>query len=206
MAGITRIGFVIVLGVVLCAGCSKGTSSDAATTTTAGINVPQTNAASNPVAQAASEWLEAVLKGDTQRASAWLTPQAVKQIINGKTFSPPGVDNPSYQIGEVRTPSQDQAIVQCVLNYTAEGKQQSEEMYCLLKRIDNNWRVSGIAYGTAPDKPWTLSDFETGQDIPIPRQAMPNSNGGMAESNAVHSSPPRTAQEAPVTSPTGEFR
>jgi hypothetical protein len=196
MAGIIRIGFVVVFGFVLCAGCSKGTSSDAATTTATGTNVAQTNAASNPVAQAASEWLDAVLKGDTQRA--------VKQIINGKTFSPPGVDNPSYQIGEVRTPSHDQAIVQCVLNYTAEGKQQSEEMCCLLKRIENNWRVSGIAYGTTPDKPWTLSDFETGQDIPIPRQTM--SNSGMADSNAGRPSPPRTAQEAPAADPTGEFR
>jgi hypothetical protein len=206
MAGITRIGFVTVLGFVLCTGCSKGTSSDATTTTATSTNIVQTNTASNPVAQAASEWLDAVLKGDTQRASAWLTPQAVKQIINGKTFSPPGVDNPSYQIGEVRTPSQDQAIVQCVLNYAAEGKQQSEEMCCLLKRIDNNWRVSGIAYGTAPDKPWTLSDFETGQDIPIPRQAMPKSNGGMADANVGRPSPPRTAQEAPAATPTGEFR
>jgi hypothetical protein len=206
MAGITRIGFVIILGFGLCAGCSKGTSSEAASATGNSQKGVQANAASNPVAQAASEWLDAVLKGDTQRASAWLTPQAVKQIVSGKTFSPPGVDNPSYQIGEVRTPSQDQAIVQCVLNYTAEGKQQSEEMCCLLKRIESNWRVSGIAYGTAPDKPWTLSDFETGQDIPIPRQAMSNSSPGMANSNAGRPSPPRTAQEAPVASPTGEFR
>ena len=51
----------------------------------------QTDTASNPIAQAASEWLDAVLKGDTQRASARLTPQAMQQIIeSGNGILPAG--------------------------------------------------------------------------------------------------------------------
>lgn len=207
MAGITRIGFVAVLGLVLASGCSKGTSSNTTASTRGESNVAPNNPASNPVAQAASEWLDAVLKGDTQRASARLTPQAMQRIIeSGKQFSPPGVETNGFQIGEVRTPSQDQAIVQCVLNYTAEGKLHSEEMCCLLRRVDNDWRVSGIAYGTEPNKPWTLTNFETGQDVAIPRQIMSDTNAVMADSNANRPSAPRTAQETPATSPTAERR
>jgi hypothetical protein len=199
MPGIMRIGLVVALGSALVAGCSKSESTTAAAPST-GSSAAQTDTSSNPAARAASQWLDAVLKGDTQRASARLTPQAVQRIFeSGKQFSPPGVDNPTFQVGQVRTPSQDQAIVQCVLNYTAEGKQHSEEMCCLLKRVENDWRVSGIAYGTAPDKPWTLSDFETGQDVAIPRQTTPSAAANAADPAGTADRPsPRTAQEAPA--------
>jgi hypothetical protein len=204
---ITRVGFLTVLSVALFAGCSGGASSSGTGTASADSSQPvaQTDTSSNPVARAASEWLDAVLKGDTQRASARLTPQAMQRIIeSGKQFSPPGVDTEGFRIGEVRTPSQDQAIVQCVLNYNAGGAHHSEELCCLLRRVDNDWRVSGIAYGTAPDKPWTLTDFETGQDVPIPRQDMSDAGTAAvdATSAANRPSPPRTAQEAPAISPT----
>lgn len=206
---LTRIRIVSVVGIGLFAGCSGNSSSNATATADGSQPAAQTDVSSNPVAQAASEWLDAVLKGDTQRASARLTPQAMQRIIeSGKQFSPPGVDTEGFRIGEVRTPSQDQAIVQCVLNYNAGGTHHSEEMCCLLRRVDNDWRVSGIAYGTAPDKPWTLSDFETGQDIAIPRQDMSTAGATAADASGTSNrpSPPRTAQETPATSPTAERR
>ncbi len=203
MADITRVGFVTVLSVALFAGCSGGSSSNATATasTDSSQQVAQTDTASSPIGRAASEWFDAVLKGDTQRASARLTPQAMQRIIDSKeTFSPPGIECEGFQVGEIRTPSQDQAIVQCVLNYSSAGVHHSEEMCCLLRRIDNDWRVSGIAYGTAPNKPWTFTDFETGQDVAVPRQAMSDTNASSADPNGVASrpSPPRTAQESPV--------
>lgn len=209
---INRVGLVTVLSVALFAGCSGGSSSNATATAAADGSQPaahQTDISSNPVARAASEWLDAVLKGDTQRASARLTPQAMQRIIeSGKQFSPPGVDTEGFRVGEVRMPSQEQAIVQCVLNYNAGGAHHSEEMCCLMRRVDNDWRVSGIAYGTAPDKPWTLTDFETGQDVPIPRQDMPDAGTAAVDATgaANRPSPPRTAQEAPAISPTAERR
>jgi hypothetical protein len=205
MECIHQIGFVMILVVATLAGCSGSASSDATTATTpAGKSQPAAKAdsASNPVAQAASEWLDAVLKGDTQRASARLTPQAMHRIIESKmTFSPPGagVDTEGFRIGEIRTPSQDQAIVQCVLNYNAEGKHHTEEMCCLLRRVDNDWRVSGIAYGTATNKPWTLTDFETGQDVLIPRQDMASASSTSPEATGnTGRLSPRTAQELPA--------
>jgi hypothetical protein len=93
-------------------------------------------------------------------------------VASGKQFSPPGMETASFKIGEVRAPSADQAIVQCVITDISEGTPHSDEMCCVLRKIDNDWRVSGIAYGTAPDKPWTLTNFESGQNMPIPRQTM----------------------------------
>src|SRR5262249_52630566 len=145
MSGITRVNFAVVLGVAMIVGCSKSTSSDGTSSANNGTSAAQTDTNTNPIAHAASEWLDAVLKGDTQRASARLTPQAMQRIIDsGKQFSPPGVETEGFQVSEVRTPSPDQAVVQCVLNYTAEGKHHSEEMCCIMRRVDNDWRVSGI--------------------------------------------------------------
>jgi hypothetical protein len=153
------------------------------------------------VARAAADFLDAVLKGDTQRASARLTPQAMQRIIaSGKQFAPPGLDTATFRIGQVRAPANGQALVQCVLtDSSAADAPKEEEMCCLMRFVENDWRVSGIAYGTAPDQPWTLSDFETGQNVAIPRQAtMQGSPGSAAQNQAASSgrpSPPRTAQE-----------
>jgi len=158
---------VVVLG--LLAGCSKSGSTDGTVTTTTGLTVKESDPNSSPMAMAAYEFLDAVLKGDTQRASAKLTPAAMQRIVaSGKQFAPPGLESATFKIGEVRSPAQDFAVVQCVLTDSYEGTPHSEEMCCLLKMVENEWRVSGIAYGTTPDKPMTLSDFETGQNRYVP--------------------------------------
>jgi hypothetical protein len=200
-----RYGLTAVLGLSLLAGCGKSGSSGGSV---AGSGTALDSA---PMAQAAHEFLDAVLKGDTQRASAKLTPQAMQRILSsGKQFSPPGLETATFKIGQVRAPSDSQAIVQCVLTDTSAGSAQSEEMCCLLRKVDNDWRVSGIAYGTAPDKPWTLSDFETGQNMAIPRQTMSGMAGGQAQpgvaANATVQTNPATQSvvpSAPVGVPAG---
>jgi len=173
---IKRFSVVVILGMGLLAGSSKSGSTVNTTTTVDGVTIQENDPNSSPMATAAHEFLDAVLKGDTQRASAKLTPAAVQRIVaSGKQFAPPGLETASFKIGEVRSPSQDQAIVQCVLTDISEGTPHSEEMCCLLRKVENDWRVCGIAYGTTPDRPWTLSDFETGQNMSIPRQVMSGS-------------------------------
>jgi hypothetical protein len=205
MSGITRVGFWILLGLAFITGCSRRTSSNgAATTSDAGETVAKVDQATNPIARAAADFLDAVLKGDTQRGLARLSPKARQNIVaTGKQFDPPGLDNPSFRVIDVRSPTEDHAFAQCELLFTAEGKKMREEMCCELRKVENDWRVSGIAYEPAPGKPWTLSDFETGQDIPITRQSESgtNSNTAAGENAGGRPSPPRTAQEAPTTSP-----
>jgi len=196
---IKRFGVVIVLGIGLLAGCSKS-GSTGSTTTSDGLTIQESDPNSSPMAKAAYEFLDAVLKGDTQRASAKLTPTAMQRIVaSGKQFAPPGLETASFKIGEVRSPSQDQAIVQCVLTDTSEGTPHSEEMCCLMRKVEDDWRICGIAYGTTPDRPWTLSDFETGQNMTIPRQIM---SGGTGNQVAGGVQPNPTAQPGAGAQPT----
>jgi hypothetical protein len=188
----------MLLSFCLVAGCNQSTPNESARSTTQTAVPPNTEA----VAKAAADFLDAVLKGDTQRASARLTPQAMQRIIaSGKQFSPPGLETATFRIGQVRAPAKGQALVQCVLTDTSVADApRNEEMCCLMRFVDNDWRVSGIAYGTRSDQPWTLSDFETGQNIAIPRQPSmqrPASQSVEATAAGNRPSPPRTAQEQP---------
>jgi hypothetical protein len=147
--------------------------------------------------------MQAVIRGDSQAASALLTPQAMERIIAMNTpFNPSGLQSATFQLGEIRTPAQDQAIVQFLLTDSSAAAAAPEEGCCLLKKVANEWRVSGIAYGLGPNQPWTLNDFETGQSTAIPRQPMRRSavQQASATSPASRPSPPRTAEEtAPAT-------
>ena len=200
MNSITRAASITLLGVGFLAGCGDDAPSADSGATTA--SSPAANAAppsDNAVTRAAADFLDAVLKGDTQRASARLTPQAIERIIaSGKQFAPPGLETATFKIGDVRMPSPSQALVQCVLtDVSADGQARNEELCCLMRLVENDWRVSGIAYGTGPDQPWTLSDFETGRTMPIARQASEQTPAGQqaADNPATRPSPPRTAQE-----------
>jgi hypothetical protein len=209
MASIVRLGLVIVLG--LAVGCSRdGASAPAATAAKDGGNIAdagQVDYSNNPIAQVASEFLDSVLKGDTKRGSAQLTPTAMEKIVaSGKQFDPPGVENPRFRIVGVGVPAEDRAFVQCEINYTAQGSVHNESMCCELRLVNNSWRVSGFAYGASPDK-WVLHDFETDRDTPVQMQTSgPNAVAPQNAGVANRPSPPRTAQEAPAISPTAERR
>jgi len=203
----TQFSFVTLVGFCFLAGCGDGSSSATPAATATAASTATTDTGPMPIediSRAASDFLDAVLKGDTQRASARLTPQAMQRIIaSGKQFAPPGLETATFRIGQIRAPSRTQALVQCVLTDTSSGESpRSEELCCLMRLVENDWRVSGIAYGTGPDQPWTLSNFETGQTMPIARQPMARAGAGPqpAAPAGGRPSPPRTAQEpAPAT-------
>ena len=199
MDRICRIGVALVLGCVAIAGCGKGSPEAAPSAeVTAGIVIKNAaDPATNPAARAAADFLDAVIKGDSQRSKALLTPRAIQQIDErSANFAPVGLDNATFKIGEVRTPTESQAIVQCVLTQAAaDGKPRVEEMCCLMRLVENEWRVSGIAAGNGPNRAPMILDFEN-----PPREPQPPMAGAPGQSApaaaAGRPSPPRTAQEA----------
>jgi hypothetical protein len=183
---------VAALVISMAVGCNSG-SSPAPTATVSAIPA-------DPAARAAYDFLDAVLKGDTQRASNRLTPVAIARInATGKQFSPPGLQTASFRIGEVRKPTADQALVQCILtDATAAGPPRSEEIGCLLRLVDNDWRVSGIAYIPGPNRPPMILNFENPQQGAVSAQP-PMANSGEAAPNSNQQTPPHTAQDQAVT-------
>jgi hypothetical protein len=189
---------VAILCVGFVVGCGKSTSNDAAPSAAAST---QQSPSTDAVTRAASNFLDAVIKGDTQRAGACLTPQAMQRIIaSGKPFAPQGMEHATFRVGEVRTPAVDKAFVHCVVTDNSAGKTQSEDMCCLMRLVGNEWRVSGIAYWGA-NQSGTLSDFETGQSMPIPRQSPPNTAGQPPSASPDAAQQQRMAQEPSTAGP-----
>lgn len=179
----------IALLVCVVVGCSEKSSTEPV-----GPDFP-----SDPAARAAYEFLDAVLKGDSQQASGRLSPLAMQRIVeSGKQFSPPGLETASFRIGEVRQPPgyPSKALVQCMLTDTSTpGEPREEEICCLMRLVDSQWCVSGIAYSAGPDKPPMILDFENPQGGPAQTQSMADSGSPDSTPQPDRPSPPRTAQD-----------
>jgi hypothetical protein len=183
-------------------GCGNSSSdtNGAASATPAATTAPDPSTAA--ITNAASDFLDAVLKGDSQRASARLTPQAMQRIVgSGIQFAPTGLSNATFRIGEVRSPAVDKAFVHAVLTDTTTAGGHSEEMCCLMRRVDNDWRVSGIAYWSGPGQNGAMSDFETGHTTPIPRDPAMTGAPSTAPGGTTPGFPPRMAQEPAAGAP-----
>jgi hypothetical protein len=205
MSGAHQVRFGLVLALVVLTGCGQQASETPAPPAGPAPNNGANTTAidSQAIARAATSFMQAVLKGDSQSASALLTPQAIERIIATNTqFNPSGIQTATFELGEIRTPAQGQAIVQFMLTDSISTTAEKEEGCCLMKKVGNEWRVSGIAYGQGPNLPWTLSDFETGQSTHIRRP--PSRSKAVEQELAARPggrpSPPRTPEEtAPST-------
>jgi hypothetical protein len=202
MDRVTRVGWAALFGICAIAGCGKDSAPEtAASDSSAGIVVQNAaDPAANPAARAACEFLDAVIKGNRERAFGQLTPVAQQRIIaKDEHFEPQGLGNMAFRVGEVRTPTESQAIVQCVLTGPSkDGQSKDEEMCCLMRLVDNRWRVQGIAASNGPGHSPMILDFENPPRETPPQPPMagaPSQNA--AAPSAGRPSPPRTAQETP---------
>jgi hypothetical protein len=201
------LGLAICVGLVIAAaGCSKSSPDE-----TADGGVPASQAAavpSDPAARVVHEFLGAVLKADDQRINACLTPLAVQRLTeSNKRFPTFGADTTKFQIGEIRKLTETQAFVQCWLtDVSPDGKTLNDEICCVVRLVDKQWRVCGMAFGAAEGRP-PVFDFESPpQPMTTPATAvpadMPSQDVTAPTQNASapapsRPSPPRTATETP---------
>jgi hypothetical protein len=176
-------------------GCGKDSATDAPQQNTSASTAPQSsNPAPNTeaVSQAAADFVDAVLKGDKDRAIARLTPKSMEKIVaSGKHFGPPGEKGATFRIGPVHMRTANQAVVPFVVS--------NEQMCCVMALVDGDWRVSGMAYRRGPNQPWTSTDFETGRSLPIAMPAgRPATADRQASTASPRPSPPRPGQQPPA--------
>ena len=114
------------------------------------------------IAQTVHEFLEAVRTGDTQIASARLTPLALQRISeNDMTFAPPASETAKFTIGQVEMIEADKAIVESIwTELDTEGQPYDEKMTWALRLGEGQWRISGMAAEIGPDQPAVVMDFE----------------------------------------------
>lgn len=205
--------FVLLLAL---AGCNSGTTTETAGAGSASTATSSPVAYADPAAQTAHEFLEAVVKGDTARANALLTPMAIERIASsGKPFQLPGLANYTFRVGQVRHPAPDKAFVQCMGTDRSAADKAVEEEFCwLMSLVGQDWRVAGISYSAGPQQTLMIYSFENPEKGAMPvQQLMAKSAGQSAATTGQQSAPsqapgypaeaPRTAQEV---APTAGYR
>jgi hypothetical protein len=201
--------------VVAVAGCSSESPTEpTASAPTAGASATPTTYA-DPAAQVAHEFLDAVVKGETDRANSLLTPLAIERITaSGKPFQLPGLANDTFRVGQVRRPAPDKAFVQCTgTDRTAPDKAVQEEFCWLMQLVDQDWRIGGISYSAGPQQTLMIYSFENPEKGAIPvQQLIAKAPGQTAAApgqqptqtqTPVPAQTPRTAQEV---LPAGAYR
>jgi len=163
-------------------GCNmKGKDSSPAART--GDNTP-----SDPVARVVYDFLEAVRNGDTEQASAQLTPLALQRTREmDLNFSPPGSKTARFRVGAIEMIDTDKAVVESVwTDVDADGQPNDEKITWALKLSESRWRISGMAAELGPDQPPVVMDFEN------PGQLIAPQKGGASASD---STSPRQASQ-----------
>ena len=177
--------------------CTGGCSGDGAASDAPGEKAPAANAPSqiDPAVLAANGFLSALIRGDTEAATQHLTPQAIQQFAtSGQRFVALGLETAQFRLGEMRKVSESQALVQCMLTEkSTEGAPHEEEMCCVVRLVDGQWRVSGIVVDAPDGGAPRVLNFEQPEQ---PAQAPPPASQNFVV-QPVGTDPPavRTAQE-----------
>jgi hypothetical protein len=189
-----RVGLFVITSVLVISGCQQGTSDDQTAS-----NDSANSVLSDPAAQITSAYLDAVTRGDTERAIQLYTPLAAERM---KQFPLPGIADYSFRVTGVDHSAQDRAIVECQgTRVSPSGERATEDICCLLERLAVGWRISGMVFHPDRTKPPVVLDFQNPDRGAIPIQQWLAETGPPAGES--RPSPPQTAQES---APAGGYR
>lgn len=154
-------------------------------------------------ASAASEFMTAVIAGDNERATECLTPKAIERFRSeGKRFMPPGLETAKFRLGEVRMRSDTEAAVQCMLTDSAAPELGEKELVCLMRRVDNQWRVAKLACEADANAAPVMVDFENLPPGPAPDERPQPRTGPRYVESPAPEIPPLSENATPETKPT----
>lgn len=151
-----HIALLVSLAALAGGGCNDAGSSIGSDSPASGPSLP-----ANPIAASAYQFLDAVIAGDTTRADQMLTPLASEQLAKtGQRFAPPGEGPTRFEVGDIREFGDGLAAVECQIYGKLAGEELAETLGCLLRQVEGQWLVSGVAYETGPSDPPTIINFE----------------------------------------------
>jgi len=119
------------------------------------------------------DFLEAARTGDDATATALLTPVAREKIEDlGGSVAPPSSDTARFALGEVQMLADDGARVPSVwTDLDGAGQEKSYKMLWMVRRVEEGWRVAGMAAEVFPGEPPLLLDFENPEEV-VQKQQM----------------------------------
>ncbi len=157
------------------AGCgSNGSSTPTAksdTTKESKSSVAQGNSKTKfetPDPEVAVEtFLEAVRKGDEEKANAMLTSKAREETKKSEMLAPAGSKTAKFKVGDVEMVSEEVAHVTAVwTDVDEEGQSHRDEIVWMLRLEEGSgWRIAGMATKIFEDQEPLLLNFEDPEDM-----------------------------------------
>ena len=123
--------------------------------------------------RAVFDFLEAVRTGNDDKAAKMLTPLARQKVAEQHlVVAPQGTDTARFEVGAVQLLPPDGARVTVKWSDLDEsGKRRTDEVMWMLRRVDEGWRVAGVAAPVFEGEPPLLLNFEDPADM-IEKQKM----------------------------------
>jgi len=163
---------------VWCAGCGGGNEDPAPgpADPSAGQAGPATSGHTAQSAQPACleapaaavyEFLDAIRKGDDQKATAMLSELARKRWADkGIPLSPAASDTAKFSVGRVEYVGQDGARVAATWTDLDENQQaRTDHALWMVRREASGWRIAGVAATVFEGEPPLLLDFENPDEV-----------------------------------------
>lgn len=165
-------------GVIGSTGCGNSETPTAAQSAAPG-------GAQEAAGQVVHQFLDAMRRGSGDDASKLLTPLALERAKQrNESLTPPGSSTATFKVGSVEI-EQDEAVVKSVwTDVDVEGKPYNEEIICVLRLTDGQWRVYGMAQDLGPDRPPMVMDLERPDTVVAQPSAQPGAPGSQAASAA----------------------
>jgi hypothetical protein len=160
-------------------------------------------AQTNTPEKAVAVFLEAVRKGDDERAAGMFTPLAREKTARmGIQVAPKGSDTASFQVGKVDYLAEDGARVQSKwTDLDKDNQPRTDKITWMVRKEAEGWRVAGMATEVFDGEPPLLLDFEnpreTMQKLELLRREMERrAQSETASTEASQAAPSVAAQPA----------
>jgi hypothetical protein len=123
--------------------------------------------------RAVFDFLEAVRTGNDDKAAKMLTPLARQKVAEQHlVVAPQGTDTAHFEVRQVQLLAPDGARVSVKWSDLDEnGKRRTDEVLWMLRRVEEGWRVAGVAAPVFEGEPPLLLNFEDPADM-IEKQKM----------------------------------
>jgi hypothetical protein len=155
-------------------------------------------AQTNTPEKAVSVFLEAVRKGDDERAAGMFTPLAREKAAGmGIQVAPKGSDTASFQVGKVDYLAEDGARVQSTwTDLDKDSKPRTDKITWMVRKEAEGWRVAGMATEVFEGKPPLLLDFENPQETMQKLELLRREMERQAQSETAAAEEPQTGPAA----------
>jgi hypothetical protein len=197
------------------AGCGQSGNHPPATVATDAKPVPAAGQQGDGPDRAVFDFLEAVRTGNDDKAAKMLTPLARQKVAEQHlVVAPQGTDTAHFEVGQVQLLAPDGARVSVKWSDLDEkGKRRTDEVLWMLRRVEEGWRVAGVAAPVFEGEPPLLLNFEDPADMiekqkmvreEVKRraeQASAQSTAQLEATSDTATSPHAAAPVAPLTAP-----